>query len=75
MSYRWLEKSEKIGPISHGINLLLVVIKYTLTVTAGSGALLADAIHSFSDVISSATIFREYQNLQKKIQKIPFRQM
>jgi len=73
--YRWLEKSEKIGPISHGINLLLVVIKYTLTVTAGSGALLADAIHSFSDVISSATIFREYQNLQKKIQKIPFRQM
>ena len=52
-----MEEGEKMALFSIGINLVLVLFKYFLALLAGSVALLADAIHSFSDVISSATVF------------------
>lgn len=51
-----MEQSEKIGFFSIGINILLVTLKYVLAMLSGSVALVADAIHSLSDVISAATV-------------------
>jgi len=51
-----MEQNEKIAAYSIGINLLLVGIKALLSFFSGSVALLADAIHSASDVISSTTV-------------------
>jgi divalent metal cation (Fe/Co/Zn/Cd) transporter len=53
----FMERSEKIGFYSISVNLVLVAIKLFLSVLSGSVALLADAIHSSTDVISSATVF------------------
>jgi len=52
-----MEQSEKIGLYSIGTNLILVGIKCGLSLLSGSVALIADAIHSATDVISSATVF------------------
>jgi divalent metal cation (Fe/Co/Zn/Cd) transporter len=65
-------KERKHRPISLGINLLLVVIKYTLTVVAGSAALLADAIHSFSDAISSATMVADIKISKRNSRRFHF---
>jgi cation diffusion facilitator family transporter len=67
-----MEESEKAGLFSVGINLLLVVIKYSLAVLAGSVALFADAIHSFSDVISSATVFSGVKISKRKSKSFPY---
>ena len=52
-----MERSEKVGVISIGINSFLVALKATLGYWAGSMALLADALHSTTDVIASATVW------------------
>ena len=51
-----MDQSEKIGFYSIGVNLILVGIKIGLSFMSGSVALFADAIHSATDVISSATV-------------------
>ena len=52
-----MEQNEKIGAYSIGINLLLIGIKGFLFFLSGSVALIADAIHSSTDLISSVTVF------------------
>ncbi|MDY6989953.1 MAG: cation diffusion facilitator family transporter [Thermodesulfobacteriota bacterium] len=52
-----MEQSERIGAYSIGVNLILVGMKALLGFLSGSVALMADAIHSSADVISSATVF------------------
>ena len=49
-------QNERLGLYSILVNLLLVGIKAILAFLCGSVALMADTIHSFSDVISSATV-------------------
>ncbi len=51
-----MEVSEKIAWMSILTNLVLVCIKTGITVVSGSLAVKADAIHSLSDVVSSAVI-------------------
>jgi len=51
-----MDQSERIGIYSIGVNLILVGIKIALSLLSGSVALFADAIHSSTDVISSATV-------------------
>jgi cation diffusion facilitator family transporter len=53
----FMERNERIGIYSILVNLVLVGIKLSLSLMSGSVALLADAIHSSTDVISSATVF------------------
>jgi len=53
---RQVEERKCIGYYSIGINILLVEIKYSLAFFSGSIALVADAIHSLSDLVSSATV-------------------
>lgn len=52
-----METSERLALASIVINISLVALKYGLAKVSGSLALAADAIHSFSDVVASSTIF------------------
>ena len=67
-----MEQSEKIAAYSIGINLLLVGIKTFLSFFSGSVALLADAIHSASDVISSATVLAGIKISKRKSKNFPY---
>ncbi len=67
-----MEQNEKIGVYSIGINLLLVGIKGLLFYLSGSVALIADAIHSFTDVISSITVFAGIKISKRKSKNFPY---
>ena len=67
-----MEESERIGFYSIGINILLVGIKYGLAVFSGSIALVADAIHSLSDVVSSATVLVGIRISKRKSKIFPY---
>jgi len=65
-------QSEKIGAYSIGINLLIVGIKTLLSFLSGSVALIADTIHSSSDVISSATVLAGIKISKRKSKNFPY---
>ena len=67
-----MERNEKIGVYSIAVNLLLVGIKILLSILSGSIALVADAIHSSSDVISSATVLVGIKISKRKSKTFPF---
>ena len=67
-----MDQSEKIGLYSVGINSSLVFIKILLAYLSGSIALLADAIHSLSDVISSATVLAGIKISKRKSTRFPY---
>ncbi len=67
-----MEKSEQIGFCSIGLNILLVALKYVLAILSGSVALIADAIHSFSDVISAATVLAGIKTSKRKSKVFPY---
>jgi len=66
------DQSEKIGLFSVGINSSLVLIKVILAYLSGSIGLLADAIHSLSDVISSATVLAGIKISKRKSTRFPY---
>jgi len=67
-----MERNEKIGAYSIGVNLLLVAIKALLSVLSGSVALIADAIHSSTDVISSITVLAGIKISKRKSKNFPY---
>lgn len=67
-----MDQSEKIGLFSVGINSSLVLIKVILAYLSGSVALVADAIHSLSDVISSATVLAGIKISKRKSTRFPY---
>ncbi|MDY6971379.1 MAG: cation diffusion facilitator family transporter [Thermodesulfobacteriota bacterium] len=67
-----MEQNEKMGVYSIGINLLLVGIKGLLSYLSGSVALVADAIHSFTDVISSITVLAGIKISKRKSKAFPY---
>jgi cation diffusion facilitator family transporter len=67
-----MERNEKIGIYSITINLLLVGIKLILSFLSGSVALVADAIHSSTDVISSATVLAGMKISKRKSKNFPY---
>jgi cation diffusion facilitator family transporter len=67
-----VEKSEQIGLLSIGINVFLVVLKSVLAMLSGSVALLADAIHSLSDVVSAATVFAGIKISKRTSKAFPY---
>lgn len=52
-----LDRDKKAALVSIVVTAFLVVIKYTIGILSGSIALIADAVHSFTDVISSIGVF------------------
>ncbi len=67
-----MDKSEKIGLYSIGTNLVLVGVKCGLALLSGSVALIADAIHSATDVISSATVLAGIKISKRKSKHFPY---
>jgi len=67
-----MEQKEKIGFYSVGVNLLLVGIKGLLAYFSGSIALVADAIHSSTDVISSITVLAGIKISKRKTINFPY---
>jgi cation diffusion facilitator family transporter len=52
-----LERDKKAALLSIFVSALLAVVKYFIGILSGSIALIADAIHSFTDAISSIGVF------------------
>jgi len=52
-----LERDKKAALVSIGVSAFLAVVKYLIGILSGSIALIADAIHSLTDVISSIGVF------------------
>ena len=67
-----MNQGEKIGAYSVGVNLLLVGIKAFLSFLSGSVALVADAIHSSTDVISSMTVLAGIKISRRKSKSFPY---
>ena len=67
-----MEKSEQIGLLSIGVNIFLVILKYGLAMLSGSVALVADAVHSFSDVVSAATVFAGIKLSKRTSKTFPY---
>ena len=67
-----MDQSEKIGAYSIGVNLLLVGIKVLLSFLSGSVALMADALHSSTDVISSITVLAGIKISRRKSKNFPY---
>ena len=67
-----MEQKEKIGFCSIGINLLLVAIKALLAYLSGSVALVADTIHSATDVISSITVLAGIKISKRRSKNFPY---
>ncbi|MBW2284833.1 MAG: cation diffusion facilitator family transporter [Deltaproteobacteria bacterium] len=67
-----MEQSEKIGAYSIAVNVILVLIKGVLSYLSGSVALTADAIHSLTDVISSATVLAGIKISKRKSKRFPY---
>jgi len=67
-----MTQKEKIGFYSIGVNLLLVAIKGVLAYLSGSVALVADTIHSSTDLISSITVLAGIKISKRKSKHFPY---
>lgn len=67
-----MRQSEKIGAYSIAVNLLLVAIKALLAYLSGSVALVADTIHSATDVISSITVLAGIKISKRRSKNFPY---
>jgi cation diffusion facilitator family transporter len=61
-----------VALLSVGFNILLVLLKYGLSILSGSIALRADAIHSLVDVLSSLGIFVGIKISERKSSSFPY---
>lgn len=67
-----IEKSERASLFSVLVNISLFLIKYFLGIFSGSLALIADSIHSISDVIGSMTLFIGLKIAKRKSKVFPY---
>jgi cation diffusion facilitator family transporter len=67
-----MNDAERLALSSLGINLLVTGLKYFLGVFSGSLALLADAVHSSADVVSSASIWAGIRLSRRKSKRFPY---
>lgn len=67
-----MEAGERLALTSLAVNLGVTGIKYFLGIFSGSLALLADAIHSSADVVSSASIWAGIRLSRRKTRRFPF---
>jgi cation diffusion facilitator family transporter len=62
----------KVASLSIGVNILLFVFKLAIALYSGSVSLLADAIHSSTDVISSIALLIGIRISGRKSRQFPF---
>jgi cation diffusion facilitator family transporter len=71
--YRYLmDSGERLAIFSVAINLAVTAAKYFLGIFSGSLALLADAVHSSADVVSSASIWAGLRISRRKSRRFPY---
>ncbi len=67
-----MESDEKLAVVSVVVNLTVTGLKYFFGVYAGSLALVADAVHSSADVVSSASIWAGLRISRRKSKRFPY---
>jgi cation diffusion facilitator family transporter len=67
-----MEASERLALASVLVNICVAGLKYFLGIFAGSLALLADAVHSSADIVSSATIWAGIRISRRKSKRFPY---
>jgi divalent metal cation (Fe/Co/Zn/Cd) transporter len=67
-----MEKSERTSLFSIGVNVSLSLLKFFWAYFQGSLALVADSVHSISDVISSTTLFIGLKISKRKSKAFPY---
>jgi len=67
-----METGERLALMSLAVNLLVTGMKYFLGIFSGSLALLADAVHSSADVVTSASIWAGIRLSRRKTRRFPF---
>lgn len=71
--FRWTKDAgERLAIASVLVNLVVTGLKYFLGVFSGSLALLADAVHSSADVVSSASIWAGIRLSRRKTKRFPY---
>ncbi len=67
-----MNELEKAAAVSVAGNAIVSVLKFTAGITFGSVALVADAIHSFTDIIGSIAVFFGVRFADIKSEKFPY---
>jgi cation diffusion facilitator family transporter len=67
-----MDPGERLALFSVAVNLVVTGSKYYLGVFSGSLALLADAVHSSADVVSSASIWAGLRISRRKTKRFPY---
>jgi cation diffusion facilitator family transporter len=67
-----MDAGEHLAITSVMVNILVTGLKYFLGVFSGSLALLADAVHSTADVVSSASIWAGIKLSRRKTKRFPY---
>jgi cation diffusion facilitator family transporter len=66
------EEKKKVALFSTLLNVVLVLLKSGLAVLSGSAAVMAEAIHSFTDVIGSLTVLMGISISKRKSRSFPW---
>jgi divalent metal cation (Fe/Co/Zn/Cd) transporter/predicted Fe-Mo cluster-binding NifX family protein len=67
-----MDSGERLALVSVAVNAVVTASKYFLGVFSGSLALLADAVHSSADVVSSASIWAGLRISRRKTKRFPY---
>jgi cation diffusion facilitator family transporter len=67
-----MDAGERLALASVSVNIFITGLKYFLGVFSGSLALLADAVHSTADLISSAAIWAGLRISRRKTRRFPY---
>jgi cation diffusion facilitator family transporter len=67
-----MDPGERLALISVAVNVVVTGAKYFLGIFSGSLALLADAVHSSADVVSSASIWAGLRISRRKSKRFPY---
>lgn len=66
------DKGKRLAACSFGLNLLLTLTKYFLHLITGSAALMAEAVHSLTDVVGSLMVLGGIHLAGKKSARFPW---
>jgi cation diffusion facilitator family transporter len=67
-----MDPGERLALISVAVNVVVTAAKYFLGIFSGSLALLADAVHSSADVVSSTSIWAGLRISRRKSKRFPY---
>ena len=67
-----ITRSEKVAIVSIAVNIILLGLKYALARLSGSMALLADVVHSSTDVIAAFAVFLGLRISRRKSVRFPY---